>query len=176
MRYVESAARGMRGVAGALLIVIAAMIVTDVVVRYITGRSVPGVIEYSEIALIGVAYLAFSHAEITRAHIRVDSVTRVMPPPVRRWAYAVSHLAIVGVLLCFVWVTGVEAWESYTIGEVRLGTVYAPVWPARAMIPLGYASLALMFLATTIEKVRNVDLFSRTENVEPEVEAASRQV
>lgn len=156
MRPLVAVTRAMRAVSGGLLILVAGAIVTDVVVRYVTSRSVPGVIEYSELALVAIAYLAFANAEATGAHIRVDSMTRLMPRQLRVVAVLVSHLGVVAMLGYFTWVTGVKALESFQIGEVRLGAVYAPVWPGRAVIPLGYAALALMFLATTVDKVRRL--------------------
>jgi TRAP-type mannitol/chloroaromatic compound transport system permease small subunit len=138
--------------AGILLAVVALIIVADIAHRYVTNRSIPGIIEYSEVTLVAIAYLAFPQAERRMAHIRVDSVTRLLRRRVSLAVFSTAHVVVIVLIAYFAWVTGVEALHSWQIGEYRLGTAQVPIWPARLVIPVSFLFVALQLIGTLVRQ------------------------
>lgn len=152
MRLLDGISRALSVIAGILLAAIAVGITTDIGYRYVTNRSIPGIIEYSEVALVAIAYLAFPYAERQLAHIRVDSITGLLPWRVRVAVITIAYALVIVVIGYFAWVSGEEALHSWRIGEYRLGTVQVPIWPARVVIPISFLLVALQLTATLVRK------------------------
>jgi len=152
MRVLDGFTRALSVIAGVLLGAVAVGIATDITYRYITNRSLPGIIEYSEVALVAMAYLAFPYAERQMAHIRVDSITGLLPRRVRLVVITIAYVPVIVIIGYFAWVSGVEALHSWEIGEYRLGTVQVPIWPARVIIPISFFLVALQLIATLARK------------------------
>lgn len=153
MNTVNRITKALSILAGVLLAAVAVIIVADIVHRYITNRSLPGIIEYSEVALVAIAYLAFPQAERRMAHIRVDSITGLLWRRASVVLFSVAHVAVIAMIAYFAWVTGVEALHSWEIGEYRLGTAQVPIWPARVVIPICFAFVALQLTGTLFRRL-----------------------
>lgn len=142
------------GVIAALLIV-GIMISTalDVLVRQITGSSIPGVVEYSEVLLAGLVFLGLAYAQRTGAHIGVDLVTERMPARVAHVVRAFGLVVAIGVLLWMTYETALVAINSFQVGEFRFGLVPVPIWPIRIVIPLGLVALILELALSTYDEI-----------------------
>ncbi|MGY1915588.1 TRAP transporter small permease [Blastococcus sp. HT6-30] len=142
------------GVIAALLIV-GIMISTalDVLVRQITGSSIPGVVEYSEVLLAGLVFLGLAYAQRTGAHIGVDLVTERLPTRTAHVVRAVGLVVAIAVLLWMTYETAVVAVNSFQVGEFRFGLVPVPIWPIRIVIPLGLVALILELALSTYDEI-----------------------
>lgn len=135
----------------AAVLVVAIMLSTaaDVAVRQITGSSIPGVVEYSEVLMVGLVFLGLAYAQRAKAHIGVDMFTERMPARLGHLVRAVGLMVAFVVLAVMAWETAQVAVTSFGNREFRFGLVRVPIWPARAIIPLGLVAL-LLELALTI--------------------------
>lgn len=130
-------------IAGTLIIFVMLLAtVADIVLRNTIQQPVPGVFEYTEIALATIVFLGLPYTMQVGGHVAIDSLTSRLPPGWRRY---VEAAAMVVTLPFVVWLAVASigvAVESFASGEVRFGVIQAPVWPARMVIPIGSALLA----------------------------------
>ncbi|WP_166532108.1 TRAP transporter small permease subunit [Blastococcus xanthinilyticus] len=142
------------GVLAALLIVgIMLSTALDVLVRQLTGSSIPGVVEYSEVLLAGLVFLGLAYAQRTGAHIGVDLVTERLPVRTAHVVRAIGLVVVLAVLLWTTYETTVVAIRSFEVGEFRFGLVPVPIWPVRMVIPLGLVALVLELALTTYDEI-----------------------
>ncbi|PRX09306.1 TRAP transporter small permease [Martelella mediterranea] len=106
-------ARGIRIVlsvtAGALLLALMALTVTDVVGRYLLNAPVKGAAEVSELLLVSIVYLGLPAVCLDGGHVTVDLVTKSLPRWSERPRLFLTGLVSSGVL-------GVIAWRLYVYG------------------------------------------------------------
>ncbi len=137
--------------AAALIMVAMALTCVDVVSRTVTGKSVPGLLEMSEIVLVLLVYLGIAHAQQTKTHVAVNLVTSRLPWPFAR-AVIVGGLVVVELILVWaVYATSVFAVEAVQSSEARYGITAVPIWPARIVLPLGLFLLLLELAIDTVE-------------------------
>lgn len=115
----------------------------DVTSRQLTGSSIPGVVEYSEVLMVGLIFLGLAYAQRVGAHIGVDLVTERMPVRVAHAVRTVGLVIAIGIVAIMAWETLEVALRSFESREFRFGLVQVPIWPARLMIPLGLGALLL---------------------------------
>lgn len=139
----------------AALIIVAIMFSTaaDVTSRQLTGSSIAGVVEYSEVLMVSLIFLGLAYAQRTGAHIGVDIFLERMP------ARAAHVVRAVGLLIAFL-VVAIMAYETLQVAlrsfesrEFRFGLVPVPIWPARLLIPLGLAALLLELSVSVYDEV-----------------------
>jgi TRAP-type C4-dicarboxylate transport system permease small subunit len=123
-----------------VLIVMGAM-VADVLRRYTTGRSIPGVAEYSEVLMVGMVFLGLGYAQKKGAHIGVDVLISRIPERVARIVKITGLVIVFFVIGWMAWETMLVAQSSVASREYRFGLSRVPIWPARLVIPLGLATL-----------------------------------
>ncbi|MFC7403284.1 TRAP transporter small permease [Citricoccus sp. GCM10030269] len=133
-------------------------IVIDVVVRNTGGRSVPGLLEMSETALVATVFLGLAYAGVTNAHVAVDLLTEALPPRVSRILIGIAW--VIGVLISawFVLATFERAVESTESGELRQGLVDWPLWPARWLVVIGLVAFLVVALINVVLLIRGEPL------------------
>lgn len=168
-------ARGVAGPLGALAslstLAIMVAIVIDVIVRNASNRSVPGLLEASETALVATVFLGLAYAGATNAHVAVDLLTEALQPRVARVLIGVAW--VIGVLITawLVLATFERAMESTEAGELRQGLVDWPLWPARWLVVIGLAAFLLVAVINVILIVRGEPVLGEDEP-DPDLAAA----
>lgn len=71
--------------ASASTIVMMLGISADVVYRNVAGRSIPGVLELTESALVATVFFGLAYAGTSGSHIAVDLLVRRFPRRVAQW-------------------------------------------------------------------------------------------
>lgn len=143
-RVVRMLATGFAMLSTLAVFFIMVSITVDVVRRNLVGGSVPGLVEYNEIVLVGLVYLSMAYAQLADAHVSSAVVSRYMPYRLRHAVMAGGLVVVVVVLCWLVFVAGREALSSFQSGEYRFGLARVPVWPARITIPIGMALLVVV--------------------------------
>jgi TRAP-type C4-dicarboxylate transport system permease small subunit len=152
-RWVERVSRTAAAICGASIAVLMLLTCIDVGRRYVTGRSLPGVIEYSEVLLAGVVFLGMGMAQNGGAHVRMEALITRFRPRARAWVEA-GTAAFGAVLTAVLTVaTAGEAIDSFQAGEYRHGLAEVPIWPAKMVIPLGLAILTAELVRTCVRQV-----------------------
>lgn len=147
MRRVLDQISGMLAIVGALAAVVLMLGITiDVANRFITGGSVMGLLELMETSMVFMVFLGMSYAEKTGVHVRMTLVTTYSPVRLAAAMRVVAMLFSVLVVFWLAWQTGQQGISSFTRGEVQMGLIQWPLWPARLVIPVGSFFLGLQLL------------------------------
>jgi TRAP-type C4-dicarboxylate transport system permease small subunit len=149
-RAVTGAAASIAGVGIALLML---PTVIDVSYRIVFGPSVPGLLEYSEVGLVAVAFLGMAATLQRGAHISTPIFTNALPPRAATVVRLLGSALVWLLLLALVIGTTATAVASIRISEYRFGMTQTAIWPAKLVIAIGL----LLFLGEqTIQIVDGV--------------------
>ncbi|WP_221583372.1 TRAP transporter small permease [Microbacterium sp. G2-8] len=152
-------------------IAIMVVITIDVVVRNVGGRSVPGLLEMSESALVATVFLGLAYAGATNSHVAVDLLTNALPRRAARILIGVGWLIGIVVTVWFVIATSERALQSTEAGELRQGLIDWPLWPARWLVVIGFASFLLVAIINVVLVLRGKPLLGE-DSVDPDLVAA----
>ena len=148
---VDLVSRWFSWVSGALTLVLLVMLVAEVAVRELVGRSLLGTIELSEVLLVFIVALGAAYAQKAGSHVSTDLATsRFAPTPAA--VIRVSGMVVAaGFLFWTAWACWERGLEAFASGESRFGITSVPVWPARLVLPIGLALLAVQCLFTAYD-------------------------
>lgn len=160
-RAVHIASTVLNAVAAACMVGLLVISTADAVGRHVRGSGFPGVVEYGELLLVGVALLSLASAYRHGAHVAVEFVTSRLRPRAAAITQIAGLLVAVPVLTWLVCASAEVAWDSWLVGEVRTGLVQAPLWPARLAVVLGFGALLFEIvgavLRSTPRAIRGTD-------------------
>lgn len=128
-------------------------ITADVIYRATSDRSVPGLMELSETVLVAAVFLGMAYTGATNGHIAVDLLTERLPHAISRWLIALGWLLTVVILVWMLYATLERAQESTAKGEIRMGLVNWPLWPARWLIVVGLAAMLIVAIVNVVRTV-----------------------
>lgn len=132
-------------------IAILLMIIVASVVLRTNGSSLPGVVEYSEILLVAIAFLGMGYGQRHGIHVSASVLTDRMPSPLAGYAKGAGLMIGAAFTGWMAYLAVGRAWTSTVAGESRFGIMEVPIWPARILLAVG-----LIFL--TVELLRSVVL------------------
>ena len=159
---VTRAVRGMSSalafVAGLGIVGLMLLTVADVALRKFAGRGLPGTLEISEVALVAVVFAALMAAEVNNVHVRTPILVERMSGRVANLANLLGLVPATLFVSWAAWLTAMEGLASMERGEFRFGIVAVPVWPAKLVIPIGLAGLAVALIAKVVTAVRRARL------------------
>lgn len=143
LRWQGTIERALSTVSSGLIMLMMVLTTADVFLRYVLNRPIANVFEVEEFLLVGVIYLGQAYIQAERGHITMD----VLMARLRGRAKVgltlfgdVVGLIIFGIIL---WRSSIFAWRSFAIGETTMGLAEYPLWPAKTMLPIGFALLCL---------------------------------
>src|SRR5690625_4788266 len=94
-------------------------ITAEVVYRNIQGRSIPGVLELSESALVAAVFFGLAYAGTSGAHIAVDLLVTRIPRRLARWVMVCAWALSIAILGWLTVASTERALDSLAGGEVR---------------------------------------------------------
>ncbi len=131
----------------ALMLLIAALVITWSIVYRATGHSTYWEIEFSVFMMVGSLFLASPYCLATRGHVGVDLLSHYLPA---RFARPVNiAVAVVGLAVCvyLTWAGAEMTLHAFTIGETTESSWAAPKWPLFLAMPVGLGLTALQYVA-----------------------------
>jgi TRAP-type C4-dicarboxylate transport system permease small subunit len=135
------------------VVAIAVSITLDVTLRQTRGSGVKGVVEYTEILLTALVFLALADGERTRSHIKLVLVTGLLPDRLAQLCRTVGAAVTLGLVVFIAYYSWLRFQTSLETHEFRYGLLRVPTWPARLAIFVGFAALALEGALTLIDDV-----------------------
>lgn len=145
-----------------LLIMVAVTI--DVISRNVAKRSVPGLLEMSETALVATVFLGLAYAGAANAHVAVDLLTDRFPRAFARRFAGVVWLLVSGMVLWYVVASFERALYSTGAREITQGLMEWPVWPSRWLLVIGFATFLLIALINAALSFMNEPLLGEDED------------
>lgn len=136
--------------AGALVVLMLATVV-DVIVRWISRSSVPGMLEVAETALVTSVFLGLAWTSMQGGHVAVTIVTDRLRPRMARVVSSLIWFLNAGMLAWLTYASVLRAMLSTNLNETRFGLVQWSVWPLRWIIAVG---LLLWTVVAVVNLVR----------------------
>jgi TRAP-type C4-dicarboxylate transport system permease small subunit len=133
---------------GALIVIMALLTSYGVIMRYAFNNPEPYSYEFNMIFLVLCFVLAVPAVDRLGRHIRVDIVPTHLPQGTQDILLNIVG-PIIGLVFCIVlvWKGGTDAWYALQIGQKSSSAWAAPLFPTKAIIPIGYGLLCLVLLA-----------------------------
>jgi TRAP-type mannitol/chloroaromatic compound transport system permease small subunit len=140
-------------VAAWAIVVAIAVSTVNAVVRKIFGVSSNGWLEL-QWYLFGAAFMLCAPWTLKRnEHIRIDVVSSRISRRARNWIDVFGHLFFLFPFVAVViWFSVPYVWRSLSSGEVSNNTGGLLVWPAKALMLIGFALLALQWLSELLKR------------------------
>jgi TRAP-type transport system small permease protein len=145
-RIVDSISTVLAIIGAMALLAVMVAISADVIRRDLTGRSIVGVLELTEVLMVTFIFLGMAEAHRRDLHVRVGVVTAVLPARAARYVELFGMAMSVAFVAWMIHATTIRAIASVEASEYRFGTIAVPIWPARIAIPVGLAALLLQFV------------------------------
>lgn len=141
------------------ILVLMALVVADVTLRFGFNAPLVGVNEIMEISIVAMLYLQIAQALRDNRHTRSAAFSERLA----RWSpfasrllhafFLLCGLALMVAILAGVWPRLLEAWRGgFTIGNH--GVFIVPEWPLRAIIAYGCLLMAVQFAILFVSALR----------------------
>jgi TRAP-type C4-dicarboxylate transport system permease small subunit len=139
------------GVAAALFIAFAVLVICDMVIeRYVFNLTTVWQIDVVTYAIVAATFVGSAYVLMTRGHVNVDVLPLYLGPRARWWLALFTIVMALGfVIVLFVLCTAYwyeawsENWRSETVWRARL-------WIPFLSMPIGLALLVLQYIAELI--------------------------
>jgi len=153
IRGVREASRA-AGVAAALMIGLAVLVICDMVVeRYVFGRTTIWQIDVVTYAIVGATFIGSAYVLMYRGHVNVDILPMWLPPRGRFWLAVFTTVISMAFCLALLVVTSRYWYEAYS-QNWRSNTVWrARLWIPYLAMPAGLGLLVLQYAAELIALV-----------------------
>lgn len=138
------------------VVAIALSITLDVALRSFRGAGIKGVVEYTEILLTALVFLALADSERTRSHIKLVLVTGLVRPRLAGLMRLTGGVVTLVLVAAMAWFAFDRLLISLETHEFRYGLLRVPTWPARLAIFIGFLILALECLVTVFDHVKGL--------------------
>ncbi|MGH6727812.1 MAG: TRAP transporter small permease subunit [Pseudolabrys sp.] len=153
--------RAMGFIAAVATFVMMALVVANIVGRYLFNKPLDGTLEFTESLLVLIIFLSVALTQYNGGHIRVTLLTRRMP---KTWAHALNIFCMLAGAAFFSW-CAYAAWrfalQSWSFKEQEWGTVVFPLYPVKFVVFIGLLMLAIQFgldaIAETIMPIKADD-------------------
>jgi TRAP-type mannitol/chloroaromatic compound transport system permease small subunit len=137
-----------------LVVVAVAISATNATIRKVFDTSSNAWLELQWVLFAAVFLLCASWTLIANEHIRIDIVNSFFSQRVRSWIDLIGHLFF---LIPFTLVMIVTGWPffiaSWSIGEQSSNAGGLPQWPAKFLVPLGFALLFFQGVSELIKRI-----------------------
>jgi TRAP-type C4-dicarboxylate transport system permease small subunit len=107
------------------------------------GVLVPSSEEVVTFLMVAMAFFGFVYAYAARAHVRVDTLHRRLPPGLRRSVELASHAGAAALCAAVAWHGAVLAWTAFRFNDLSDGLIPIPMWIPLCTLPIGFVLLAL---------------------------------
>lgn len=174
--------RTMSVLASVWIFVIMVLITLDILLRFVFGAPLSGVIEIVQISIVVILFMQVTHALKVGRITRSDALfTRILAkhPKIGNTlgvAFSLAGVFLMGVIVQQGWPKWLQAFErGYFVGNTDVFTI--PEWPQRLIIVIGCAAMAIQFLIMGIDHLRAMLGKQPLETEKPidiEAEAAQR--
>lgn len=139
---------------GSGIIAATVLMMVDSGMRFFFARPIWGMQDIIKIILTWLVFTAFAYALITNTHVRMTLVIGRLPAPVRPKFEILSSLVGALFFAALTYLSTPYFWESWLIKEVPMSPIPAPVWLAKAAVPIGSLFMFSSFIVRLLRALR----------------------
>ena len=158
MRAIETFSTVIGWLAGLGVVVMTAVVVVDVFLRYFFNKPL---LFSDEITIYCMIYITFVGAAFTmklRRHVNVDLLLIHLPKRCQLWLDVATKLAGTIVIFIITWYTAGWVLSNYRTGYASSGILETPMWIPMLVIPVGMFFWGLQYIVEfckAVERLRN---------------------
>jgi len=130
----------------AILVALVACVTFEVVSRYFFNRPTRWVVEFSEYALLWLAFLGGAWVLREEAHVRVDMLVEILPSRTQGIVHVFTSLVGMATCAVFCWVSTIYILGVYESGEVLFRSIQVKKWVVMSVMAPGLLLLTLQFM------------------------------
>ncbi|MGB9699406.1 MAG: TRAP transporter small permease subunit [Thermodesulfobacteriota bacterium] len=131
----------------AVAILVSALILTyEVVMRYLFRTPTIWEIEASVYLMIMATFLGAAYGLKDGAHIKIDLITRLLPPSVNSWLSLITSYFSFGFCLLLAWRGWAMWWEAFSKGWRSESLWSVPLAIPYFCLPLGMSLLSIQYV------------------------------
>lgn len=161
-------ARALMAVAGIGLVLMMVQTTADVVADNLWRHPIPGNLEIISVYhMVLVVFLPLAFVEWQHENIQVDLLWQVLPHRVQRLSLCLGYLLGAGFFAILARQTWLDAMNALAKNEMMMGNVYVLIWPAKFVLPVGFAAICLVSLRHAAHAVFDRD-FDPASPADPE--------
>ncbi|MBY8976780.1 TRAP transporter small permease [Rhodobacteraceae bacterium NNCM2] len=151
-------ARGLLFAAGVGLALMMLQTVADVLADNFWSRPIPGNLEVISVYhMVLVVFLPLAFVEWQHENIQVDLLWRIMPGWLQRSVLVLGYIVCAVFFAILTRQTWFDAMAAMAKGEMMMGNVYVLIWPAKFVLPIGFAGICLVSLRHAIHAALDPD-------------------
>lgn len=139
----------------ALLLAMTLVMFVGVIFRYVFNASLSWSEELSRYLFIWFIFLSMSYAVTQKAHIRVESLNRIIPKKIRPYINIIGKIIWLGFGV-FVTYLGIK--YALTMNTSVSAAMKIPMSIVYLGIPLGYFLMSLRLLFQIVESIKNPEI------------------
>jgi TRAP-type C4-dicarboxylate transport system permease small subunit len=130
----------------AALILLASIVIIDVVGRAFSAPLSSGS-DIGAMLMVALIFFAIGGTQVDKDHVSMDALVTLFPERMRRLTDKIN-LVVCLLLGLFLTYGAVKAgMKSFTSGEMALGALALPLWPAKFVVAFGFLLYSLVVLA-----------------------------
>lgn len=159
----DRAEKGLRWVSDGLclaggwaLVILSVWIVVNVLLRKFVNFSFQGVDEYGGYCLAIASAVAFAKAAFDRAHVRIDAVTRLVPPAWRAMLDVVALVSLALMMALISWKAIETTYESWMLGALATSPLRTHLWIPQALWAGGLAWFLIVLVFQSVSAFKAV--------------------
>lgn len=128
------------------LVILAGIVMLDVIGRAFDSPLSSGS-DIGAMLMVGLIFFAIAGTQVDKDHVSMDALVALFP---ERWQRITERMnlvvcLIVGLFLSYGAIAG--ALKSYRVGEMALGALMLPLWPAKTVVAFGLVLYTLVVIA-----------------------------
>lgn len=137
-----------------LVLIVALLSAANAVVRYAFNYSSNAFLEIQWYLFAAIFLLCAGYTLKNNEHVRIDVITGRFSPKVQAWIDILGTLFfLLPMVLLVLWLSIPLVKESFMINEISANAGGLIRWPVKALLPIGFALLALQGISELIKRV-----------------------
>jgi TRAP-type C4-dicarboxylate transport system permease small subunit len=136
---------GLAVIAGAIMGVIAVMIVYDVTIRNLGFQPPPHTLTLTEYCLLYVLMLGAPWLVRVKGHVYIELLSAAVPAAVGRWMARLVYLLCVVTCAIICWYAADATLVAFRRGDIDVRSFDMPRWALLAVMPLSFFLMAVEF-------------------------------
>lgn len=139
---------------GFLVLFLMAVIMIDVVGRFVFNNPLPGGVEISSLTFSWIIFLPLAYVLFEGKHVRLTILL------MRLSNRNISIAGIVNIVLSLLFFSilmfggWLQFWESFLIGETMAAPIWIPLWIGKLAVPLGCVLIAAQLCIDLVTGIR----------------------
>lgn len=109
--------------------------------------------EYLRLAVLWVAFIGSVAAARDHRHLRIDLLSRLLPPSLTRWTDFIADLATVVVCMILAWFSLEFVRESFEYEDQAFGQL--PLWWFQSILPVGFLLIGFRYAVWAMKRLTN---------------------